>query len=114
MNKQKIETTQAPAAIGPYSQAILAGNLLFLSGQIPLDPATGEIVAGGIEEQTRQVMSNLQAVLQAADLDFVDLVKILLSSIQFMGSVLPEPFPQHELRYRWQPCRKVCGWRSRG
>lgn len=75
MSNRKIETNAAPAAIGPYSQAIQAGNLLFLSGQIPLDPATGEVVAGGIEAQTRQVMSNLQAVLKAAGFDVADLVK---------------------------------------
>ena len=75
MNKIKIETTQAPAAIGPYSQAVQAGNLLFLSGQIPLDPTTGAMVDGGIEGQTRQVMKNLRAVLQAAGLDYADLVK---------------------------------------
>lgn len=75
MSNHKIETTAAPAAIGPYSQAIQAGNLLFLSGQIPLDPATGEMAAGGIEAQTRQVMGNLRAVLAAAGLDFSSLVK---------------------------------------
>jgi 2-iminobutanoate/2-iminopropanoate deaminase len=75
MNVQKIETNAAPAAIGPYSQAIQAGGVLFLSGQIPLDPATGTIVAGGIEAQTRQVLANLRAVLQAAGLDFANLVK---------------------------------------
>ncbi|MCM2264337.1 MAG: RidA family protein [Desulfuromonadales bacterium] len=75
MSKNKIETALAPAAIGPYSQAIQAGNLLFLSGQIPLDPATGEIVAGGIEAQTRQVMANLKAVLEAANLGIDSLVK---------------------------------------
>ena len=57
MTVQKIETTEAPAAIGPYSQAVQAGDLVFLSGQIPLDPLTGALVAGGIEAQTRQVMS---------------------------------------------------------
>jgi 2-iminobutanoate/2-iminopropanoate deaminase len=72
---KKIETSSAPAAIGPYSQAIETGSLLFLSGQIPLDPLTGEIVAGGIEAQARQVMNNLQAVLKAADLNFASLVK---------------------------------------
>ncbi len=75
MSKKKIETTSAPAAIGPYSQAIQAGGLLFLSGQIPLDPATGVLVEGGIEAQTRQVLANLRAVLQAAGLDFTALVK---------------------------------------
>ena len=71
----KIETNQAPAAIGPYSQAMQAGELVFLSGQIPLEPVTGELVAGGIEAQTRQVMSNLAAVLAAAGLDYACLVK---------------------------------------
>ena len=72
---RKIDTNQAPAAIGPYSQAVQAGDLVFLSGQIPLDPMTGALVAGGIEAQTRQVMSNLQAVLAAAGLDCASLVK---------------------------------------
>ncbi len=64
--KTVIATTSAPQAIGPYSQGIKIGNLLFVSGQIPLVPATGEIVAGGIEEQTTQVLDNLKAILQAA------------------------------------------------
>ena len=75
MSHTKIETDQAPAAIGPYSQAMQAGELVFLSGQIPLEPVTGELVAGGIEAQTRQVMSNLAAVLAAAGLDYACLVK---------------------------------------
>jgi 2-iminobutanoate/2-iminopropanoate deaminase len=68
--RQVISTPNAPAAIGPYSQAIKSGNLLFLSGQIPLDPATGNLVAGGIEEQTRQVFTNIGAILEAAGLTF--------------------------------------------
>lgn len=68
--RQAISTPNAPAAIGPYSQAIKSGNLLFLSGQIPLDPATGNLVAGGIEEQTRQVFTNIGAILDAAGLSF--------------------------------------------
>lgn len=68
--RQAISTPNAPAAIGPYSQAIKSGNLLFLSGQIPLDPATGNLVAGGIEEQTRQVFTNISAILEAAGLSF--------------------------------------------
>ena len=75
MAKQQIETAAAPAAIGPYSQGIEAGGLVFLSGQIPLDPASGEMVAGGVEAQTRQVLVNLKAVLNAAGLDFEHLVK---------------------------------------
>jgi 2-iminobutanoate/2-iminopropanoate deaminase len=68
--REAVSTPNAPAAIGPYSQAITAGNLLFLSGQIPLDPATGNLVAGGIEEQTRQVFTNIGAILAAAGLSF--------------------------------------------
>ncbi|MGI6199424.1 MAG: RidA family protein [Christensenellales bacterium] len=70
-----IATDKAPAAIGPYSQAVLAGNTLFTSGQIPIDPATGEMVTGGIQEQAKQVMDNLAQVLAAAGMDFSDVVK---------------------------------------
>ena len=66
MAKEVISTTAAPAAIGPYSQAIRVGNLLFVSGQIPIDPANGEVVAGDIRVQTGQVMKNLTAILAAA------------------------------------------------
>jgi 2-iminobutanoate/2-iminopropanoate deaminase len=64
--KQIIKTNKAPQAIGPYSQAVRAGGFVFASGQIPLDPQTGEFVAGGIAEQTEQVLRNLSAVLEAA------------------------------------------------
>jgi len=64
--KHIIQTEKAPQAIGPYSQAIKAGGLVFASGQIPIDPATGQFVTGGIAEQTEQVMKNLAAVLEAA------------------------------------------------
>ena len=64
--KQAIHTEKAPAAIGPYSQAMKFGNILFTSGQIPVDPATGAVVEGGIKEQAAQVMKNLTAVLTAA------------------------------------------------
>lgn len=64
--REAITTPDAPAAIGPYSQAIKSGNLLFLSGQIPIDPKTGNLVDGGIEAQTRQVFSNISAILEAA------------------------------------------------
>lgn len=70
-----ISTTQAPAAIGPYSQAIQSGELLFLSGQVPIDPATGELVAGDIAVQTERVLDNLAAVLAAAGCTFADVVK---------------------------------------
>ncbi|HEV2835920.1 MAG TPA: RidA family protein [Pyrinomonadaceae bacterium] len=64
--RERVQTDEAPAAIGPYSQAIRAGGFVFVSGQIPIDPATGEFVAGGIGEQTERVLKNLSAVLEAA------------------------------------------------
>lgn len=70
-----IFTTNAPAAIGPYAQGNIAGGLLFASGQIPLDPETGEIVGSTIEEQTAQVMKNVAAILEAAGTDFDHVVK---------------------------------------
>ncbi len=73
--KTSIQTDLAPAAIGPYSQAIRIGNMVFTSGQVAIDPGTGQLVAGGIEEQTHRVLRNLQAVLTAAGLDFSRVVK---------------------------------------
>jgi 2-iminobutanoate/2-iminopropanoate deaminase len=75
-NRTAVHSDEAPKAIGPYSQAIRAGNLLFCSGQIPLDPRTGEIVGGSeVAAQARQVMENLKAVLQAAGASFAHVVK---------------------------------------
>jgi 2-iminobutanoate/2-iminopropanoate deaminase len=74
--KKVIATKDAPGAIGPYSQGILVGNTLFCSGQIPLTPETGELVRGNIEEQTRQVLDNLGAVLKAAGMDYGDVVSV--------------------------------------
>ncbi len=73
--RQRIQTDQAPAAIGPYSQAIKAGGFVFVSGQIPIDPNTGEFVAGGIAEQTERVLTNLAAVLEAAGSNLNQVVK---------------------------------------
>lgn len=75
MKIEAIETERAPQAIGPYSQAVRANGLLFVSGQIPLDPATMEVVDGGIEAQTRQVLTNLRAVLEAAGSSFDQVVR---------------------------------------
>lgn len=75
MSVQLVSTDKAPAAIGPYSQATIAGGFLFTAGQIPLDPATMEIVSGEIEPQTRQVMANLRAVLEQAGVSWKDVVK---------------------------------------
>lgn len=73
--KTIIRTDLAPKAIGPYNQAVLANGMLYVSGQIPLHPATGELVSGTIEEETHRVMQNLQAILDAAGLTFEDVVK---------------------------------------
>jgi len=73
--KEIISTDQAPGAIGPYSQAIKAGGMLFCSGQIPIDPATGEFVPGGVAEQTEQVFKNLVAVLEAGGAGLDNVVK---------------------------------------
>ena len=73
--KEIISTSNAPSAIGPYSQAVKAGNLLFISGQVPLDPATGEVVEGDITVQTRRVLDNVKAILTEAGADFSNVVK---------------------------------------
>lgn len=75
MSLKKIITDKAPGAIGPYSQAIVANGFVFTAGQIPLDPAAGKIVDGGIVEQTDRVMENLQEVLRAAGVTWADVVK---------------------------------------
>lgn len=75
MKKTVVSTSQAPAAVGPYSQAIRSGDFLFLAGQIPLDPSTGELVPGGVPEQTRRILENIQAVLAAAGAGLDDVVK---------------------------------------
>lgn len=75
MSKQIIQTKEAPAPIGPYNQAILAGNTLYVSGQIALDAQTGELINENITEETHQVMKNLEAILSEAGLGFSDVVK---------------------------------------
>ncbi|KYO68692.1 MULTISPECIES: RidA family protein [Thermovenabulum] len=75
MEKKIIKTDQAPKAIGPYSQAVMVGDFLFASGQIALDPATGEMVEGGIEAQATRVMENIKNILAAAGMDFSNVVK---------------------------------------
>ena len=73
--KNIINTDKAPAAIGPYCQAVEANGTLYISGQIPIDPATGKIIEGGIKEQTQQVLKNIGAILQAAGYDYQHVVK---------------------------------------
>ena len=87
--KKIIATTNAPAAIGPYSQAIDCGSFLVTSGQVPFDPKTGEFVPGGIQEQTRQVLTNVKAILEAAGLTMDNVVKttVLLQDIADFAAV---------------------------
>ena len=101
MKLKAIATDRAPAAIGPYSQAIQVGNLLFCSGQIALDPDSGEIVAGGVREQAEQVMNNIAAVLSAAGTGFNDVLKatiflVDMNDFAVVNEVYGRCFPQHK------------------
>ncbi len=89
MEKKIINTKEAPAPIGPYNQAVMANQFLFISGQIALDPVSGELKTDTIEEETRLVMKNLEAILNAAKLNFSHVVKttIFLSDMQHFGLV---------------------------
>lgn len=89
MAKQEIKTAKAPEAIGPYSQAVKAGRLIFLSGQIPIDPATGEPVTGSIAGQARQVLSNLRMVMEQAGGCLDDVVKttVYMTDLAKFGEV---------------------------
>jgi 2-iminobutanoate/2-iminopropanoate deaminase len=100
--KQAVSSSGAPKAIGPYSQAVRAGQFLFASGQVPLDPATGAMVDGDIAAQTRRVFENLAAVLKAANLSFADVVKttVFLADMndfaamnEVYGTYFAEPYP---------------------
>lgn len=89
MSKTIINTANAPAPIGPYSQAVLSGNMLFISGQVCIDPITGNLNNKDIQEETHQVMHNLKAILQEAGMDFSNVVKttIFLTDMQQFGEV---------------------------
>ena len=97
--KKVINTNQAPAAIGPYSQAIKVGNLVYTSGQIPINPATGNFVEGGIKEQTRQSLTNIKAILEEAGLSMNNVVKTTvfladMNDFADMNSVYAEFFAE--------------------
>ena len=100
--KKVISTSKAPAAIGPYSQAIQVGNLVFASGQIPIDPATGSFVEGGVKEQARQSLTNVKAILDEAGLTLDNVVKttVFLADMNDFADVnavyaefFAEPYP---------------------
>jgi len=102
MTKSAVSSARAPKAIGPYSQGIRAGHLLFASGQIPLDPATGTIVEGDVGVQARRVMDNLRAVLDAGGLTLTDVVRTTIYLIdlndfakvnEIYGSYFEQPYP---------------------
>ncbi len=101
MSCETIVTDAAPAAVGPYAQAIAAGGFLFCSGQLPIDPATGALVAGGIEGATRRVLANLRAVLAADNLDLRHVVKTTvfladMNDFAAMNAVYAEVFGTHK------------------
>lgn len=101
MKLEILSTDKAPAAIGPYSQAVKCGNLLFCSGQIPLDPATGELVSGDIIRQAERVMSNIAAVLSAAGVGFDDVIKTTIYLVDMadfaaVNEVYCNYFPNHK------------------
>ena len=100
--KKAIATVDAPAAVGPYSQAIASGSLLFCAGQIPLDPASGSLIAGDVTAQTERVCQNIRAVLSANEMSFSNVVKttvylLTMDDFAAMNAVyakhFPEPFP---------------------
>ncbi len=102
MEKHAIQSDRAPKALGPYSQAVRWGSLLFVSGQVGIDPASGRLVEGGVENQARQVFQNLEAVLKAAGINFRRLLKttIFLKDMAHFKAVneiyaeyVPAPFP---------------------
>lgn len=101
MKLEILTTDKAPAAIGPYSQAVKCGNLLFCSGQIPLDPATGEVVTGDITVQAERVMKNIAAVLSAAGIGFADVIKTTIYLVDMadfaaVNDVYGRCFPGHK------------------
>ncbi|HOV27922.1 MAG TPA: RidA family protein [Pseudobacteroides sp.] len=106
MKKEVLTTKKAPEAIGPYSQAIKAGNLLYTSGQIPIDPATGQIVQGGIEAQTKQVLENINAILVNAGSSFKNVIKTTVfvkdmndftTINNIYGQYFKDPYPARSL-----------------
>ena len=99
MTKEIISTKNAPQAIGPYSQAVKAGNLMFISGQIPLDPKTGDLVSQSIEDQAKQVLENVKSICEAAGCSLDDIVKISifltdLSNFAVVNDMMKEYFSE--------------------
>ena len=101
MKLEMLTTDKAPGAIGPYSQAVICGNMLFCSGSIPLDPVSGELVSGGVVQQTEQVMNNIAALLSAAGAGFDAVIKTTIYLIDMadftaVNEVYGSRFPDHK------------------
>ena len=99
MTKEIISTENAPQAIGPYSQAVKAGNLMFISGQIPLNPSTGDLISGSIEDEANQVLNNLKSICEAAGHSLEDVIKITifltdLSNFAIVNEVMKQHFEE--------------------
>ena len=99
VERQIVNTTDAPRAIGPYSQAVISGNFIFTAGQLGLDPVAGKIVSNDFEQQVRQIMRNLKAILQAAESDLKNVVKFTvfvtdLDNFGLLNQVFGEYFPE--------------------
>jgi len=98
---KKVHTDNAPAAVGPYSQAMIAGDFMYVSGQLPMDPAAGKIVDGGIEDQTRQSLTNAMSILAEAGVDYKNVVKTTvflkdMNEFGAMNGVYAEFFTDHK------------------
>lgn len=112
--KKVIFTERAPAPIGPYSQAVEANGMLYVSGQIPIDPATGQLITSDIESETRCVLENVKAILEACNLTLDDVVKSSIfitdmnnfaGSMPYMQSISPAIIRLQGRLFRWQHCR---------
>ena len=120
MERQVIHTDQAPKAIGPYSQAIQAGMFIFCAGQTPIDPATGNLVEGGIEEQTRRVLQNLIKVVKPAGTSMERVVKttVFLARHERISEnecglcrILSHRIRQRVRPFKWRDCLKTRAWK---
>jgi 2-iminobutanoate/2-iminopropanoate deaminase len=121
MKRQIVATDAAPKAIGPYSQAVCVGDYMFCAGQIPLDPATGNMVPGGIFEQTTRVLENINGLLRSQGLSFSNVVKttVFLSDMNNFAAMngctgsISSKISLRARRCRWRGCPRTRWWRSK-
>ena len=118
--RKMVSTKRAPSAIGPYSQAVRAGQFIFVSGQIPLDPTTQQIIGGDVRQQTDRVLKNIAGILESAGSSMDKVVRCgvflkNLSDFEAMNDVngkISGPHPRRERRSRWCVCARMAWWRS--